>query len=169
MREISPRPGIFPGIWLAHVVSRRYRASTYETKMRLTPVLLDRPAEGKAQHRVTCGQCRQQVAWTVFSEAATMRARGNRLLVAIAGVLVLAATIALIAITGLGGELNPPAQDVLLSVLGIFGGLVCLVTGLVMWFVEHGIRVSDGNSRFYPVHVSRRATPRQVSSLPGPR
>ena len=98
-----------------------------------------------------------------------MRARGNRLLVAIAGALVLAATIALIAITGLAGELNPPGQDVLLSVLGIFGGLVCLVTGLVMWFVEHGIRVSDGHSRFYPVHVSRRATPRQVSSLSVPR
>ncbi len=85
MREISPRPGLFPGIWLAHVVSRQQRGSTYETKMRLTP------------------------------------------------------------------------------------GLVCLVTGLVMWFVEHGIRVSDGHSRFYPVHVSRRATPRQVSSLSVPR
>jgi hypothetical protein len=169
MREISPHPGTWPGIWLAHVVSRRYRPSTYETKMRLTPVLLDRPAEGKARHNVKCGHCGQHVAWTVFSAAATRRARDNRLVIAFAGVLVLGATIALIAITGLGGELNPPAQYVLLSVLGIFGGLVVLVTGLVMWFGENGIRVADGNSRFYPVHVSRRATPRQISSLPGPR
>jgi hypothetical protein len=157
-------------MWLAHLLSVTRRTPVMELRFRLTPVAIARPAEGSAEHSVTCSECRLQVRWKVFSVAATNRRRRNWLLLALAGLPLLIAGVigsVMVFANPRFGQGNPTLTAVII-LAALTAGFLCLLVGLAYRYYEHGVRVSGGSREmrryFRPVHSVRPAR-RQKSKM----
>lgn len=150
-------------MWLAHLLSVTRRTPVMELRFRLTPVAIARPAEGSAEHSVTCSECRLPVTWKVFSVAVTNRRRRNWLLLALAGPpLLIAGTIGLVlAVANPRFGQGSPTLTAVIILAALTVGFLCLVVGLAYRHYEHGVRVSGGSRGlrryFRPVHSVRPA------------
>jgi hypothetical protein len=132
----------YPGVRLAHEVSRQVRGSVIEFRFKLTEVLIDRPEEGTQEHKVVCGYCKGTVSWRIRSEALTKRARRKWLLLALAGLALLSAAIGMLALYGDSQDFAALLGAVI--AVGAVGGFLCFTLSLFRWWSEYGVRASDG-------------------------
>lgn len=126
---------LYPKARLLHLVAGTMRGNVAIRQFATFPITTPRPASGTYTESVQCPECGSRVAYKIWSQEVTRRARIGWLALAIVGAIGLPILIA----TSSQGDDSPLPGGVV--ALLFFAFVAAAIGGLVQWWKEDGVRL----------------------------